>query len=87
MSRLKSFNVCLHCQYKTSLFDLQSFSLPHSSVLFSHHVSPISFTLNFPTPVKLGNDRVEEEVNDNRGTMAVAANGREPGIDAVAETQ
>lgn len=79
--------MCLHCQYKTSLFDLQSISLPHSPVRFSHHAAPISFTLNFPTPVKLGNDRVEQEVNDNRGTLAVEANGREPGIDAVAEKQ
>lgn len=65
--------------------------LSFTPLYFSHRVAstslPIFFTLTVPTPVKRGNDQVEQEVNDNRGTGAVGANNREPGIDAVAEKQ
>lgn len=66
------------------IFDHFSLSL----LCNSHHVAsislPISFILNFPTPVTLCNDRVEQEVNDNRGTVA-ETNRRKPGIDTVAK--
>lgn len=47
----------------------------------------VSVALKLSHPVKLGNDRAEQEVNDDVGTVEVKANHREAAIGAVAETQ